>query len=66
MSVMSECFGCHKVFTYNADRVPSIRHNGVKEPICQNCVDLVNPRRIDNGLKPIEVLPGAYEPEEVN
>ena len=66
MTAMSECFGCHKVFTYNPNRVPSIRYNGERQPVCQACVKIVNPRRIANGLEPIEVLPGAYEAEEVN
>ena len=66
----SPCFGCGRLFIYNPDLVPSIRvnrqgqfdPNGSKEPICQNCVDRVNPQRIANGVPPITVLPGAYEP----
>jgi hypothetical protein len=43
-------------------RVPSISIDGApREPICQACVDRVNPRRIANGLPPIVALPGAYE-----
>jgi len=64
MFATSECFGCHRMFCYNPERVPSIRVNGVREPVCQHCVDVANPRRVKNGLAPIEVLPGAYDPEE--
>jgi hypothetical protein len=61
---MSPCVACHRLFTYNPDRVPSIRIGGVRQPICQACVDRTNPRRIANGLPPIVPLPGAYEPAD--
>jgi hypothetical protein len=56
------CIGCGKVFSFNPVRVPSIRIKGSREPICQACVDRVNPTRIANGLEPIVPLPDAYEP----
>lgn len=59
---MSPCVGCGRVFGFNPDRVPSLRVNGAREPVCGDCVERVNPTRIANGLAPIEVLPGAYEP----
>jgi hypothetical protein len=65
MVVMSACFGCGRTFTYNAERVPSILVKGTREPICQDCVDRVNPTRRANGLPEIEVLPDAYEAQEV-
>lgn len=64
MFAMSACYGCKQFFSYNPDLVPSIVVDGVREPVCQSCVDVVNPRRIANGLEPINVLPGAYEPAE--
>jgi hypothetical protein len=42
-------------------RVPSIRINGTREPICLACVTTVNPRREANGLPPIVPAPDAYE-----
>jgi hypothetical protein len=54
------CIGCKRPFNFNPVRVPSIRHNGKREPICQNCVDAVNPKRIKNGLQPIVPHPEAY------
>lgn len=56
------CIGCSRPFAFNPLRVPSCLVNGVREPICQICVDRVNPQRIANGLEPIVPLPGAYEP----
>jgi hypothetical protein len=61
------CFGCGKTFSFNPESVPSVRVNAQKqpdpaghpEPFCQECVDRANPRRIANGLPPIQVLSGA-------
>jgi hypothetical protein len=58
----SACVGCGRLFSYNPMRVPSIRINGNREPICQSCVDRVNPQRIANGLEPIVPRSDAYEP----
>jgi hypothetical protein len=62
--VTSACFGCKRLFSYHPNKVPSIPIEGERQPICQACVDEVNPRRIKNGLPPIKVLPGAYEPAD--
>ena len=66
MIATSECFACHRIFSYNPERVPSIisPKTGTKEPICLACVERANPIRIKNGLEPIRPLPGAYEAEE--
>lgn len=58
----SACFGCGRIFAYNPLRVPSMRVNGVREPICAACVKRVNPLRIQNHLEPIVPAPDAYEP----
>jgi hypothetical protein len=55
------CFGCKKIFTFNPMRVPSIPINGIREPVCLECITRANPARIKNGLEPIVPLPGAYE-----
>lgn len=64
MSCMGECIGCRKIFSFNPNLVPSVLVNGSREPVCRECVERVNPIRIKNGLEPIHVLPGAYEPQE--
>lgn len=58
----SECCSCKRPFSYNPNLVPSIRVNGVREPMCGDCVARANPARKKLGLEPIRVLPGAYEP----
>lgn len=59
--VMGPCVACKRVFSFNPHKVPSIRIQGKREPICQACIDLVNPEREKKGLDPIVPLPGAYE-----
>jgi hypothetical protein len=72
VTVSSPCIACGKLFSYNPHLVPSIRlnadrqpdPNGTREPICESCVALVNPKRIASGLEPITYHPRAYEPME--
>ena len=56
------CAACGNPFSFNPNLVPSIRVNGVREPVCRTCIDRVNPVRAEKGLPPIAVLDGAYEP----
>ena len=58
----SACYGCGRIFSYNPLRVPSIRINGEREPICRDCVLRVNPLRALKGLEPIVPFPDAYDP----
>lgn len=55
------CIGCGQLFAFNPVRVPSITIRGTREPICQTCVDRVNPTRVVNGLAPIVPAPDAYD-----
>ena len=68
MMAMGRCCACKQMFSFNPDRVPSVRvsvPDGPREPICRGCVERANPERVKRGLAPITVLPGAYEAEEV-
>lgn len=56
------CTGCKRIFAYNPVLVPSVRVNGVREPICPYCVVAFNVVRAKAGLPLIEPLPGAYDP----
>ena len=58
---MGACVACRQPFTFNPVRVPSLTWNGTRQPICRACVERINPKRIANGVPPIEPLPGAYE-----
>ena len=65
MFCYGDCVRCHKPFSFNPERVPSVVVNGSREPLCADCVAWANPLRVAKGLPPIQVLSGAYEPEEV-
>jgi hypothetical protein len=60
----SACFGCGRLFTYNPIRVPSIRIDGDRKPVCLACIEAANPQRVANGLKPIVPAADAYEAVE--
>jgi hypothetical protein len=61
---MAPCFGCKRPFWFNTEWVPSILVDGVKQPVCRDCVERVNPTRVANGLAPIVPHADAYEPRE--
>jgi hypothetical protein len=66
---MGPCVGCGNIFSFNPNRVPSIRIMGERQPICYECVQRANPLRKENGLEPIQIFPDSYEPvreEELN
>jgi hypothetical protein len=57
---MGRCFNCNQMFSFNPIRVPSIRVDGVRQPICAACVEKANPLRVANGLEPIVPHKDAY------
>jgi len=61
----ANCCNCQRFFMSNPDFVPSIRINGVKEPLCRDCFDKWNElHRTSKGLEPVELNPEAYSPLE--
>lgn len=69
MALLCTCYSCKKTISCNPHLVPtlpaSVTSTGEKEPVCRECIEIANPKRIANGLDPITILDGAYEPEEV-
>lgn len=45
MLAYGECVNCRRMFSFNPDRVPSVRVNGSREPVCLGCVEAANPER---------------------
>ena len=58
----SPCFGCGGLFSYNPNKVPSIRIEGVRQPVCRACMDRVNEMRRNKGVPEHPISPDAYEP----
>jgi hypothetical protein len=59
-SLIAPCFVCGVFFASNPNRVPSYAN----EPICRDCLELVNQRRRQLGEPEWIALPGAYEPAD--
>ena len=66
VSVMGSCVRCERTFMFSPTKVPSILINGKREPLCEDCVKVLNPIRTAHGLPPIRILPGAYEADDEN
>lgn len=77
MFCLGACFSCGNDFSFNPDKVPSIRVSkdpvtgkwianpqGSKEPVCRNCMQRANDVREKMGLPPHQIPEGAYEPGE--
>lgn len=63
MFVIGSCAGCKRQITFSPSHVPSIRVKGVREPLCQSCVGVLNARRVADGLPEQPIRPDAYKPE---
>ena len=65
VSVIGACFVCKNDFMFSPTRVPSYRDGqGVRQPVCENCMNRVNARRVERGDLPFTIQPGAYEADE--
>lgn len=59
------CCACGTPIVFNPHRVPSIRINGEKEPLCRSCFAQWNEiHRISKGLDPVPLDPEAYDPAQ--
>jgi hypothetical protein len=58
-SLFCNCAACHQPMMCNPRLVPSIRINGIKEPICESCVSRWNLLHPD---KYFNIPSGAYDP----
>ncbi|MBX0329097.1 hypothetical protein K2Z83_15575 [Oscillochloris sp. ZM17-4] len=71
MLAFGHCISCGAFFSFNPERVPSIRANdagqpdpaGRREPVCRDCWNRRQAYRRQQGLPEETLLPGAYEPE---
>lgn len=61
--MIAACARCKQPMTFNPHKVPALRINGVKEPVCRGCHDILNAEREKLGLERWpEPQEGAYEP----
>jgi len=57
--VVGCCVACHKTFSFNPRRVPSLIYKGRREPLCRECAERWNEIHQDSRR---EILEGAYDP----
>ena len=62
--MIGTCISCRCAFGFNPNKVPSIRVNGMREPVCKECIEAANPKRKAAGLPEFTIHPDAYEPVE--
>ena len=60
--VLAPCVGCGIPFGFNPELVPSIRVDGVRQPVCRTCFERRQAHRLARGLPEESLLPGAYDP----
>lgn len=58
-----QCLCCRATFACNPVRVPSkdLGDGQGRQPICRACMDLINRKRVEQGLAPFPIAPDAYE-----
>jgi len=56
------CGICTHSMSCNPKRVPSIRKDGARQPVCRVCIDLVNEARRENGMDLLVIHAEAYDP----
>jgi len=63
MFAVGECYGCGRMFLFNPYRVPTVRDpQGVKQPICRQCVERVNLEQKRKGIAEFPIPEDAYGP----
>ena len=61
VTALGHCINCNAPLTFNPARVPSIRVNGSREPLCKACFERWNEiHRTSKGLEPVQLHPEAY------
>lgn len=60
--MFAPCIGCGKSFGFNPNKVPSIRVDGVRQPVCRECFERRQQYREAHGLPREPLNPDAYEP----
>lgn len=56
------CINCGTLISFNPHKVPSIRVDGTREPLCLTCATAIYEKQVAAGLKPPAIPPDAYEP----
>jgi hypothetical protein len=61
MMAFGTCASCKRTFGFNPHKVPSVRVNNTREPVCEQCFNRLNVIRKEKGLPEWTKHPDAYE-----
>ena len=71
--MIGACCVCGRRFSFHPNLVPSVRMkdgkpaaDGVREPVCKKCVEVMNIAREKAGMEPIVPSPRAYDAADEN
>lgn len=57
------CVLCNRQFSFNPVRVPSLKVQGVREPMCEPCFHAAQAKRVEAGVEPWpDPQPDAWKP----
>jgi hypothetical protein len=59
--LIGTCINCGCTFGCNPNKVPSVRINGNREPVCKDCMDRLIAREEAAGIVPKRYADDAYE-----
>ena len=60
-TLICDCISCGKAMCCSPTKVPSLRVNGIREPLCKTCYTRWNEiHRVSKGLEPVPAHPNAW------
>lgn len=62
VTLMANCIRCGRVFGCNPRKVPSIRVDAVREPVCEDCYHVLAAIQKEHGMAVLPLDPDAYRP----
>ena len=58
--MLGQCIACKAPMSFHPHKVPSIRVNGIREPVCKQCIETANVKREEMGLEKFRIPDDAY------
>ena len=59
--MIGSCINCKARISFNPMKVPSIKVEGAREPLCIDCANYLNKLKEDSGQQAVPIQPDAYQ-----